>query len=332
MPAHAQARDPPCCPALYEPIRGDSKAGTMTLDLDWLWIPATLAAAAGQVARNAMQRRLTATIGTVGATQVRFLYGLPVALVFLLIVFATTGEQIPQPGPSFAAFLALGAMSQILATGLMLAAMRERSFSVVTALIKTEPIQIALFGAIVLGDRLGPIGLAAIVVATAGVIAVSWTRRTEGEMAQSGLRPILLGLAAGALFALSAVGFRGAILALETGSFLPRATMTLACGLGLQTVILTIWLVAFDRPALLGSFREWRASLMAGFVGALASQFWFIGFALTAAANVRTLALVEVIMAQAVSRFYMAHKASPRELAGIGLILAGVALLIWTTA
>jgi drug/metabolite transporter (DMT)-like permease len=304
----------------------------MTIELDWLWIPATLVASAGQVARNAMQRKLTAKIGTVGATQVRFLYGFPFALVFLLLVFVASGEAMPRPGPSFAVFLALGATSQILATGLMLAAMRERSFSVVTALIKTEPVQIALFGTIVLGDRLGPLGLAAILVATAGVIAVSWTRRTEGEMAQSGLRPILLGLAAGGLFALSAVGFRGAILALETGSFLPRATTTLACGLGLQTLILTVWLVAFDRPALLGSIREWRDSLGAGFVGALASQFWFIGFALTAAANVRTLALVEVVMAQAVSRFYMAHKASRRELAGIGLILAGVGLLIWTAA
>ena len=304
----------------------------MTIELDWLWIPATLVASAGQVARNAMQRKLTAKIGTVGATQVRFLYGFPFALLFLLLVFVASGEAMPRPAPSFAVFLALGATSQILATGLMLAAMRERSFSVVTALIKTEPVQIALFGTIVLGDRLGPLGLAAILVATAGVIAVSWTRRTEGEMAQSGLRPILLGLAAGGLFALSAVGFRGAILALETGSFLPRATTTLACGLGLQTLILTVWLVAFDRPALLGSIREWRDSLGAGFVGAFASQFWFIGFALTAAANVRTLALVEVVMAQAVSRFYMAHEASRRELAGIGLILAGVGLLIWTAA
>ena len=304
----------------------------MTIELDWLWIPATLVASAGQVARNAMQRKLTAKIGTVGATQVRFLYGFPFALLFLLLVFVSSGEAIPRPTPSFAVFLALGAASQIVATGLMLAAMRERSFSVVTALIKTEPVQIALFGTIVLGDRLGPLGLAAILVATAGVIAVSWTRRTEGEMAQSGLRPILLGLAAGGLFALSAVGFRGAILALETGSFLPRATTTLACGLGLQTLILTVWLVAFDRPALLGSIREWRDSFGAGFVGALASQFWFIGFALTAAANVRTLALVEVVMAQAASRFYMAHEASTRELAGIGLILAGVGLLIWTAS
>ena len=33
--------------------------------------------AAGQVLRNAQQKELTATLGTVGATHVRFLFGLP---------------------------------------------------------------------------------------------------------------------------------------------------------------------------------------------------------------------------------------------------------------
>ena len=45
--------------------------------------PFTLIAAAGQTVRNAMQRELTATLGTVGATHVRFLFGFPFALVFL---------------------------------------------------------------------------------------------------------------------------------------------------------------------------------------------------------------------------------------------------------
>ena len=48
-----------------------------------LWAVFTLIAAAAQTARNAMQRELTATLGTVGATHVRFLFGFPFALVFL---------------------------------------------------------------------------------------------------------------------------------------------------------------------------------------------------------------------------------------------------------
>jgi drug/metabolite transporter (DMT)-like permease len=164
-------------------------------------------------------------------------------------------------------------------------------------------------------------------VATSGVVLIS--SKPGAGLASSGLRPILFGLAAGAFFALAAIGFRGAILALDQGSFLIRATTTLAWSLGAQTAILLVWLGLFDRAALMGSFRAWRPSLGAGFLGALASQFWFIGFSLTTAANVRTLALVEVVMAQAVSHRLLAQATSRREIAGIILIVAGVGLLLW---
>src|SRR5918993_2979875 len=94
-----------------------------------LWVPATLAAAAAQTARNATQRHLTQRIGTAGATQVRFLYGFPFALLFIGLIHLSLGEAIPAPNRAFLAFLGLGATAQILATALMLAAMRERSFS-----------------------------------------------------------------------------------------------------------------------------------------------------------------------------------------------------------
>lgn len=301
------------------------------IDTALLWIPATLVASVGQVARNTMQRRLTQVIGTVGATQVRFLYGLPFAVLFLAGVLLVTGEALPRPGPGFALFLLLGAGTQIGATATMLAAMRVRSFSVVTALLKTEAVQIAVFGAIVLGDRLSGLAIVAIAVATLGVGVTSWTPRTAGEARHAGLSTVLLGIGAGGMFALSAVGFRGAILALESGSFVARATTALVWSLALQTLMLLAWLLVFDRPALTGSFRHWRSSVGAGLVGATASQFWFIGFALTAAANVRTLALVEVVMAQAVSRRLLAQETSRRELAGVGLILLGVVLLLWAT-
>ena len=143
-----------------------------------------------------------------------------------------------------------------------------------------------------------------------------------------GVRPLLLGIGAGACFALAAISFRGGTLALGEASFLVRATTTLAWGLAVQTGLLLVWLGTFNRPAMIGSFAVWRASLLAGFLGALASQFWFIGFALTSAANVRTLGLVEVPMAYAVSYVVFGQKASPREIAGMVLIVAGVGLLL----
>jgi drug/metabolite transporter (DMT)-like permease len=301
------------------------------MDLSLLWIPATLAAAAAQTARNATQRRLTETLGTVGATKVRFLYGLPFAALFLAIVLMVSGERLPRPDAGFLGFIMMGATTQILATAMMLAAMRERSFAVVTATTKTEPVHIAVFGLAVLGDPLTALMALAILVATSGVILMS-LKGGLSELTRAGLKPILLGIVAGAFFGLAATGFRGAILALDSGGFVVRATTTLVCGLALQTAILVVWLLAFNRAALVGSLREWRSSLFAGFLGALASQFWFIGFALTAAANVRTLALVEVLMAQAVSHRILSEATTRRELLGMGLIVGGVALLLWTAA
>jgi drug/metabolite transporter (DMT)-like permease len=296
------------------------------MDPSLLWIPATLAGTAGQIARNAAQRRLTEIIGTIGATQVRFLYGFPFALIFLGLVRALGGEPLPGPGGDFAGFLLLGAVSQILGTALMLAAMRERSFAVVTAILKTEPVQVALFGFAVLGDPLTLRGALGVGVATLGVVLMSFP--SLRGLTRSGLRRVAYGVAAASGFALSAIGFRGAILALDSGSFLIRAATTLAWSLGVQTAILFVWLAALDRPALIGSLRVWRASLGAGFLGATASQFWFIGFSLTAAANVRTLALVEVMMAQAVSHRLLGQRTTRRELAGMALIVAGVVLLL----
>jgi len=292
-----------------------------------LWIPATLAAAVAQTARNATQRHLTEILGTVGATQVRFLYGLPFALMFLPIVLTLTGEPLPEPNAEFLVFVLFGAVTQIIATALMLAAMRERSFSLVTAYTKTEPVQVAVFGLVVLGDPLTPFIAAAIVIATAGVVVTSIKAGNPSSAWLSG-RPVLLGLAAAAFFALAAISFRGATLPLEPASFLVRATTTLACGLAIQTALLVAWLMLFNRSALVGSARQWRSSLLAGFLGALASQFWFIGFALTSAANVRTLGLVEVPMAYAVAYAAFGQRPARREIAGMALIAVGVALLL----
>jgi drug/metabolite transporter (DMT)-like permease len=291
-----------------------------------LWIFSTLIAAAAQTARNAMQRGLTGALGTLGATQVRFLYGLPFALVFLAIAVLATHARVPAPDARFLAFTAAGGVAQILATALLLAAMRQGSFSVATALSKTEAVQIAVFGFLILGDHLTPLRAAAILIATMGV---ALTALKPGEKWSAGsLRQALLGVAAGGCFALAAVGFRGGILALGEGSYWLRATTTLAWSLGIQALLLGAWMALFARAALLGSFRLWRQSLPAGFFGAFASQFWFLGFSLTAAANVRTLGLVEVLFAQLVGQHVMRQQATRRELSGMVLIVAGVGLLL----
>jgi drug/metabolite transporter (DMT)-like permease len=292
----------------------------------WLWVVFTIAAAAGQTLRNAMQKELTATLGTVGATHVRFLFGLPFGLLFLVLVVVATGQAPPALNASMVGWTMLAALAQIGGTALLLAAMRERSFVVSTAYAKTEPVQVAVFGLVFLGEQL-TLGLAiAILLGTLGVMVMSWPRSTAGEIFS--WQPAALGIASGALFAIAAVGFRGAIKALAAPTFVLAASITLALGLLTQTVVLSLYLLARDRANLVAILRAWRQSILAGFMGALASQFWFLAFALESAAKVRTLALIEILFAQVVSRRMFQQSLASREAAGILLVVAGVALLL----
>jgi drug/metabolite transporter (DMT)-like permease len=292
-----------------------------------LWILATLAAALAQTGRSAAQRGLTDRLGTLGATNVRFLYGLPFACAFLALALWLAGEAMPALTWRAFGFAALGAATQIAATALMLQAMRHNGFGVVTAWLKVEPILVAVVGWVVLGEPLTLSMVAAIAVAIAGVLVLT-LRPGQGRAMLADLRTAPLGLLAGLAFGLSAIGFRGAITALPDGGFLVRALAILALTLALQTLTLGTWLAVKDRPALAGSIRAVVPSLAAGFLGALASALWFIGFSLTTAANVRTIALVEVVFALLLGRIAFGQRADARQLAGIGILLFGVILLI----
>lgn len=285
-------------------------------------------AAASQTARNAMQSNLATALGTLGATQVRFLYGFPFAVVFLLVAAGIAGAAVPDATPGFLAYTLSGALAQIAGTALLLAAMRERSFSVVTAFNKTEAVQVAIFGIVILGEHLSLARAVAIVLATTGVVLAA-ARPAAGGSTRS-LRPALFGVASGAMFALASVGFRGGIVALGDSVYYVRAATTLVWSLGLQAVLLGAWLALFARASLVGSFTLWRPSLLAGFFGAFASQFWFLGFSLTAAANVRTLGLVEVLFAQVVAHRLLRQRVTWREAAGLTLVVTGVAMLLIT--
>ncbi|HEY4126296.1 MAG TPA: EamA family transporter [Rhizomicrobium sp.] len=290
----------------------------------WLWAVFTVFAAAGQTGRNAVQRTLTSTLGAAGATHVRFLFGFPFAVVFLAGYIAMAHQPLPHAGVGFWLWLFLGAVAQIIATALMLLLMEERSFVVATAYIKIEPVFVAIFGLVFLNDLLSAVMMAAIAICMAGLILLSIAPR--GGLGNT--RVATLGLTSGALFALGAIGFRGAILSLHDSDFVMAATFTLVTGLILQALLLTIYLAIRSPSVLRALAAAWRPALLGGFLGALTSGFWFLAFALATAASVRTLGLVDVVFAQGVSRFVFKHHTTPREYAGILLILAGAILLV----
>jgi drug/metabolite transporter (DMT)-like permease len=256
---------------------------------------------------------------------------LPFALVFLAVVLAATGQSLPAFNLLTVVWITLGSLSQIVATALMLAAMTERSFIVTTALIKVEPVWVALFGLAFLGDRLSAGSAAAILLATGGVTLMSWPKASALAATPWSWRPVVQGLVSGALFGVAAVFYRGGILEIRrlgSDNFVVGATTTLVLGLIVSCIILTAYLLACNREGLKAIVRAWRPSLFAGFMGAAASQMWFLAFALETAARVRTLGLVEVLFAQIISRNVFKQSLALREAIGIGLIILGVLLLL----
>jgi drug/metabolite transporter (DMT)-like permease len=297
----------------------------MTAAPTWLWAAFTLTAAGGQTLRNALQHDLTEAIGAAGATFVRFLFGLPFSLAFLAAACAFAQAAPPAPDARALWLISLASLAQIAATALMLASMRERSFVITTALMKTEAMQIVAFGLVFMGDEVTwPLALA-VLSATAGVFTVSWPRGTAGASPNVGWRSAGYGLASASAFAVSTVGFREGVLALGGASFVVAAATELAIGLVLQTALILLYLSAFDRKGLAAIAAHWRPSLSAGLLGAFATLFWFLAFAVETASRVRTLALIEVILAQIVTRRMFAQTTSAREWLGMAMIIAGVA-------
>ncbi len=292
-----------------------------------VWIPVTLLASSAQTLRNAMQRDLIGALGAVGAAQVRFLFGLPFALMFLAGLTVASGLSLPGLTAVNLAWTMFGAVSQVIATAMMLAAMRTKSFVVAVAYTKTEAAQIALFGLIVLNDPPTAALVTAIALATIGVALMAIRSRKE---LMADWRSAALGLSSATFFAFAAIGFRSAVIGVASPSRVLSASVILVAGLAIQSAVLGLYLVAFDRAGARAILDAWRSSLFAGFMGALASQLWFIAFALSQAAPVRTLALIEVPMAQVVSLKMFREPPSLREGLGMSLIVIAAGILVWT--
>jgi drug/metabolite transporter (DMT)-like permease len=294
---------------------------------EWLWIPITIWAAFAQTIRNAAQKSLTASLGALGATLVRFLYGLPFALLWLAGVKSIGQFAWPAFHPGFGFWVTVGAVSQIIATALLLRVMAERNFALGVAYSKTDAIQTALFGFVLLGDALSRGAAIAVLVGTCGVLLLSPPDRERPFRALlTGWtsRSALLGLASGAAFAMSAVGFRAAALALPDVPFVMSAAVTLVVAQAMQTVLLGGWLLARDAPVVAKTLRAWRPSVFAGMMGAAASVGWFTAMAIEPAAHVRALGMIELLFSYVVSLRLFRERLSRLERAGLLLLSVGL--------
>ncbi|MBP7352598.1 MAG: DMT family transporter [Comamonas sp.] len=299
-------------------------------DLTWLWVPITLFAAAAQTVRNTAQRSLTQELGTLSATLVRFMYGLPFAGLWLALLYLVPAQApaVPDLSPAYLGWIALGAFFQVGATVALLLAMKERNFAVAVTLSKTEVLQVALFSTVFLHELPTPLALLAMAVATAGVLILSLPPRGQLLSLQAWMsKSALYGLVCGACFAIATVAFRGGALALAAESPWLSGAWGVLIAQTLQTLGMGAWIQWRSEQGLAPIFRAWRISLVAGSMGAAASLAWFTAYAMQGAGPVRTLGMVEVVFSCLVSRRLLSEALNRNEKIGMGLMLVGLVLI-----
>ena len=299
--------------------------------MEWLWIPITIAAAFFQNLRTVLQKHLKGRLSTNGSNFTRYVYGFPLAILYLLGLHYVVGYAWPDVHLRFAGWLMVGALAQIFATSLLIHVFSFRNFSVGVAYSKTEAVQTAIFGLIFLGEAVSAWGAAAIAFGTAGVMVMSLgagERPLRAFLTGWTERSALIGILSGACFGISAVGFRGASLSLEHESFLMAAGFTLACGSVVQSLAMGGYL-AWREPGELG--RVWqhrKVAVLVGITGIIGSACWFTAMTIQVVAYVRTLGMIELVFTFIAAHFFFRERTTPTELAGIALLVVGIIMVL----
>ena len=294
-----------------------------------LWVIITILAAFSQNLRSAFQKKLQNDLSDIGATNVRFLFGLPFAIIYFLFLhysYEVTLTSIPN---KFILFALIGGVSQIIATFLLLKIFNYKNFAVGTTYSKTEPIQALFFSILILGETISYMGVIGIIIGIFGVIFISYkSNKLSYDNKPDSKTSIYLGLLSGALFGIAAVMFRGASLSLNLDNLLYSSGLTLLVALFIQTTLLGIYLIITDKNQILLSFDNLKDCTIVGFFGALASMCWFYAMSIQNVAYVRALGQIELVFTILMTLIYFKEKISFREIIGICFILIGITVII----
>ncbi|MFA5123208.1 DMT family transporter [Zavarzinia sp.] len=296
-----------------------------------LWVPVTVAAAGLQSLRTAQQKHLTGVIGQSGAHFARYFYGAPLAAL-LVGGMAFGGVELPRADAGFFLFGLAGGLMQIVATGCLIHAYTLRNFTAATTFSKTETIQAAVLSTLFMGEGLSGGGWVAVAVGFVGLVALAVGRQADGwrKLGTAWREPATVyGLASGLFFALCSMAIRSAALRLPAADPFIAAAVTLCAITAMQTVVMGLFLLVFDRAALAGALnRAWRPASTVGILSVVGSLGWFFAMTLEPVAHVRALAQVEIVFTILLTVFVFRERPSRLEYAGAGLIVGSVVILL----
>jgi drug/metabolite transporter (DMT)-like permease len=290
-----------------------------------LWVLITVAAAFLQNLRSALQRQLTARLSAEGAAYVRFLFALPFVAIYLLGLDAYLDAPLPAPNLAFAGYVVLGGGAQIVATVFLIRSFATRNFAVGTAYSKTETMQAALIGFVLLGEGVGVLAALGILISLLGVVVLSRPARAADGWFGAGA---MWGVLSGSAFAVSIVCYRAASLSLAPVGVVAQAAVTLGWALLFQTLAMGGYLLLRRDGELIRVARAWRPALLVGASGMLASAGWFTAVAIQQAAYVRAVGQVELVFTFIISLAVFRERLRIIDIAGVVLIVAGILLLL----
>ncbi|SNR64757.1 DMT family transporter [Puniceibacterium sediminis] len=295
-----------------------------------LWITVTLFAAFFQTVRFMLHKVLNmGGLSTTGSTFARFAFAAPGAVVIVGFYLWFRGIAPPALGGAFWGYAMAGALGQILATMCVVALFRQRNFAVGITFKKTEVIQTALVAAVILGESISTGGWIAIAIGLAGVLLLS----DAGQIGVAfwrrlGNRAVVMGLASGFFFAISAVGYRAASLQIDQTDPLVRAGVTLVCVTMAQSIAMALWLRLREPGQITAVWAARGMAVWLGLTSMAGSLCWFTAYTLQHAAYVQALGQVELMFSLMASVLFFRERLSRRELLGIACLTLSVLALI----
>ena len=295
------------------------------------WIVVTVIAAFFQNLRSSFQKKINKDVSTIASTYVRFSFALPLALVLFFIYFRDINviyDVINQPG--FLINVTLASIFQVIFTFVLLYLFKFSNFVVGTSLSKTEVVQVAIFEYFILNEKLSKLGISGIIISTLGVIILS-IKDLKLFLQNIFSKTTLIGLISGLFLALSIVYFRSAALSLENfNSNFEKVITTLLFGLLIPTIILTIYLLLFEKNEFIKLYNDKYDCMLIGVGGFFASLSWFYAFTLIQASFVRAVGQIELLFSYFSSRYFFKEKVRVTEIIGIIIFVFGVTILLFS--
>lgn len=290
------------------------------------WIFFTMMAVFMQSIRTAGQKRLSNFLSPMATTLVRYLFGVPVALVYLFIVldgnFTVALPSIVDHS-AFFAYASLASVAQILATFFLVKALGLRNFAVATIFSKTEVVQTAIFGVFFFSAFLSWPAWLAVVLSVVGIVIMSY----PATGARAELRGVSYGLLSGLCFAFTALWLRQASISLHF-SFIQNAALTLAYTVLVQTIACLIYIAIREIGQITKILKQLPLAVFVGTTSALGSIGWYTAMTYENAALVRSLGQIEIVLSVIITYLFFNEKISKREYIGLVAIVSSVLIIL----